>query len=231
MPDDRLARIHDALRDDRGGEHRPARLCRVTKEVVGVSGVGVMLMTGDVPQGSLCSTNPVSTLLEELQLTLGEGPCVDAFHHNRIITEPDLADPAEARWLAFTPRAVDAGARAVFGFPLRAGASRVGALNLYLDVPGHLTSDQNEDATAMADVITDWVLNAEFGSTGGSLADDLDSGPDMQSVVHNAAGMVSVQLGVSVTEAMVRLRARAFTESRLVRELAEDVVARRVRFD
>jgi hypothetical protein len=53
----------------------------------------------------------------------------------------------------------------------------------------------------------------------------------MQFVVHNAAGMVSVQLGVSVTEAMVRLRARAFTESRLVRELAEDVVARRVRFD
>jgi hypothetical protein len=42
--------------------------------------------------------------------------------------------------------------------------------------------------------------------------------------------MVSVQLGVSVTEALVRLRAYAFSENRLVRDVAEDVVARRLRF-
>jgi hypothetical protein len=230
VPEDRLTRIHAALQQDRGDGRRPARLCRVAKEVVGVSGAGVMLMTGDVPQGSLCSSNSVSTLIEELQFTLGEGPCVDAFRQDHIVTEPDLADPAEPRWLAFTPKAVDAGARAVFGFPLRAGMSRVGALDLYQDKAGGLTSDQLEDATVMADVITDWVLSTQSGVTGGSLAEDIAQGPDFQFVVHNAAGMVSVQLGVSVTEAMVRLRAQAFSENRLVRQLAEDVVARKVRF-
>jgi hypothetical protein len=33
-----------------------------------------MLMSGDIPQGSLCSTDGVSALIEDLQYTLGEGP-------------------------------------------------------------------------------------------------------------------------------------------------------------
>jgi hypothetical protein len=48
--------------------------------------------------------------------------------------------------------------------------------------------------------------------------------------VHQAAGMISVQLGVSLAEALVRLRARAFAEDRLIAEVAADVVARRLRF-
>ena len=59
---------------------RPSRLCDVSTRVVGVSGAGIMLMSGDIPQGSLCSTNDVSALIEDLQYTLGEGPCVDAYH-------------------------------------------------------------------------------------------------------------------------------------------------------
>ena len=42
--------------------------------------------------------------------------------------------------------------------------------------------------------------------------------------------MISAQLGVSLAEALVRLRARAFAEDRLVAEVAADVVARRLRF-
>ena len=61
-----------------------------------------MLMSGDVPRGSLCSTNDVSQLIEDLQYTLGEGPCLDAYQQNRVVTEPDLADPATRRWFAFS---------------------------------------------------------------------------------------------------------------------------------
>ena len=44
--------------------------------------------------------------------------------------------------------------------------------------------------------------------------------------------MVSVQLSVSVAEALVRLRARAFREGTAARaDVAADIVARRVRFD
>src|SRR5207249_7772270 len=73
----------------------------------------------------------------------GEGPCVDACRQDRVVAEPDLADPVTRRWLAFTRPALRAGARAVFGFPLRVGTVRLGALNLYRDRPGPLSGEQH----------------------------------------------------------------------------------------
>ena len=86
-----------------------------------MSGAGIMLLADDRPQGSLCTTNDVSALIEELQYTLGEGPCVDAHRQRSPVAEPDLAHPVELRWSAFAGPAVDAGARAVFGFPVTVG--------------------------------------------------------------------------------------------------------------
>jgi hypothetical protein len=50
-------------------------------------------------------------------------------------------------------------------------------------------------------------------------------------VIHQAAGMVSVQLGVDVDAALAELKARAVLEDRPLEDLARDVVARRSRFD
>jgi hypothetical protein len=204
-------------------------LCEVGAAVIGVSGTGIMLMSGDVPRGSLCTTDTVSALIEDLQYTLGEGPCVDAYRDDRVVLEPDLARPATARWPAFSPPAVGAGARAVFGFPLRMGAARLGAVNLYRDRPGPLSDDQHADALALAEVVARWVLDAQAGAPEGTLAATLGDGADFHYVVHNAAGMVSVQLGVSVTEALIRLRAYAFSADRPLTDVARDVVARALR--
>ena len=61
------------------------------------------------------------------------------------------------------------------------------------------------------------------------MAEELEIGADFHFVVHNAAGMVSVQLGISVTEALIRLRAYAFSHDRLLAEVAQDVIDRRLR--
>src|SRR4030095_11329857 len=102
--------------------------------------------------GSVCTTGEVSALIEDLQYSLGEGPCVDAYNQDRPELEPDLADPVTPRWLASGAPALDAGVRAVFGFPLRVGAVRLGALNLYRDRPGPLTDHEHADALVLADV-------------------------------------------------------------------------------
>ena len=196
---------------------------------MGVNGAGVMLMSGDIPRGSLCTSNEVSHLIEELQYTLGEGPCVDAFRQDRVVAEPDLADPVTRRWFAFTPPTLAAGVRAVFGFPLRVGTVRLGALNLYRDWPGPLSDDQHADGLVVADVAARWVLEAQAGAPADAVAEGLEIGADFHFVVHNAAGMVSVQQGVSLTEAIIRLRAYAFSNDRLLADVAEDVVARRLR--
>lgn len=231
MPDERLVRILTRLRA--GGateEPGPARLCEVCAEVVGVTGAGIMLMSGDVPRGSVCSSNDVSALIEELQYTLGEGPCVDAYDQDRPVAEPDLAAPAVLRWSAFTPPAVKAGAHAVFGFPLQVGVVRLGALNVYRDRAGPLTVDQHADALVMAGVAARSVLAMQAKANPGTLGADFEDA-DLRLVVHQASGMVSAQLEVSVNEALVRLRAFAFANDRLLVDVAEDVVARRLRID
>ena len=193
-----------------------------------VNGAGVMLMSGDIPRGSLCTTNEVSHLIEDLQYTLGEGPCVDAYRHDQVVAEPDLADPVARRWPAFSPRALQAGVRAVFGFPLRAGTVRLGALNLYRDLPGSLTADQHADALVVADVTARWVLEAQAGAPVDTVAEELQAGADFHFAVHNAAGIVSVQERISVTEALIRLRAFAFSTDRLLADVAQDVIAHRL---
>ena len=227
---DRRSRILAELSVGADAGWTSTRLCEVTRDITGVSGAGVMLMSGDVPSGSLCTTDAVSDLIEELQFTLGEGPCVDAYTETGVVLEPNLTEPGTPRWLAFSRQALDAGVRAVFAFPLRVGTVRLGALDLYRDGPGPLSDEQHADALVMADVLANWVLAVQANAPPGSVAEQLEQDADFHFVVHNAAGAVSVQLGVSVTEALIRLRAYAFANGRRLPDVAEDVVARRLRF-
>jgi hypothetical protein len=230
LPGDRLARILVELSAKGDAVWSSTRLCEATRDAIGVSGAGIMLMSGDVPRGSLCTTDRVSDLIEELQFTLGEGPCMDAYTGSRVVAEPDLAQPGTPRWPAFSPPAVEGGVAAVFAFPLQVGAVRLGALDLYRDGPGPLTDDQHADALVMAEVIATWVLDVQASAPAGAVAEELERDADFHFVVHNAAGAVSAQLGVSVTEALIRLRGYAFANDRLLRDVADDVVSRRLRF-
>jgi hypothetical protein len=230
MAGGRLARIVAQLDAGRPEGPGPMRLCEGCADIMAMTGAGIMLMSGDEPRGSVCSSNPVSALIEDLQFTLGEGPCVDAYHQDRPVLEPDLARAGEARWLVFTPQALDAGARAVFGFPLRVGAIRFGALNLYRDHAGALGDEQHADALVLAGVAARSVLSMQGVALPGALGAELEAGADFRFVVHQASGMVSVQLDVTVGEALIRLRAYAFAHDCPLTAVAEDVVARRLRF-
>lgn len=216
---------------DDGQELEMLRLCGLCAEVTGVTGAGIMLMSGDIHRGSVCTTDAVSALIEQLQYELGEGPCIDAYATNRPVTEPDLARPATARWLAFTGPAVDAGVRAVFGFPLQIGAVHLGSLNLYRDRAGPLTADQHADAVLLAGIVAQALLLLQSDAPGGRVASELEQGADFQYVVHQAAGMVAAQLDVTVGQALIRLRAHAFGNERSLLDVARDVVDRRLRFD
>ena len=195
-----------------------------------MSGAGIMLMVGNEPHTSICTTGAVSALLEELQYTLGEGPCVDAYRLGQPVFEPDLRRAGVARWPAFADPAVQGGARAVFGFPMSVGSVRLGALNLYRDRPGPLTIDQETDAAIVAAAAGSAVITMQTAAEPGALGAELEAGSNLRLVVHQATGVVAEQLGITVTEALIRLRAHAFTQDRTLSDIAHDVVAGRLRF-
>lgn len=223
---DLLARIVEPA-----GELETQRLCDVAAEATDMTGAGIMLMSGDIPRGSVCTTDVVSSLIEQLQYELGEGPCVDAYHQDRPVLEPDLVDPSSARWIAFAPPVIGAGARAVFGFPLQVGAVRLGALNLYRDAPGELTDDQHGTALLMAGIVARALVLLQSGAPAGTVAVELEANADFQYVIHQASGMIAAQLDVSVGQALIRMRAHAFGNDRSLTDVAKDVVDRRLRFD
>jgi hypothetical protein len=107
----------------------------------------------------------------------------------------------------------------------------LGALNLYRNRPGDLTDDQHADALVLADVSAEAILLLQASAPAGTLADELARSADLHLVVHQAAGMVAVQLAINVADALVRLRAHAFSVGTPLQEVAEDVVARRLHFD
>lgn len=231
MPRSRLLEILGLIREAGDPTRGTTPLCEVCADVVDLTGAGIMLMSGDIPRGSVCSSDAVSALIEDLQYTLGEGPCVDAYEQDSPVYEPDLGADGAGRWATFTPPAVAAGARAVFGFPLQVGTVRLGAMNLYRDRPGPLSDAQHGDALILAGVAARSVLAMQAKAPPGAIGAELEEGADLRFVVHQASGMVAAQLEVSVAEALIRLRAHAFADDRRLLDVATDVVARRLRLD
>jgi hypothetical protein len=231
MADDRRLRIFAALAATDGPTSRSRRLCEVSAEVTAMTGSGIMFVPGDEAAGLLCASDDAAKRIEDLQYTLGEGPCVDAHRLGLPVLEPDLRHPARPRWPVFAPAAVGAGARAIFAFPLLVGAVRLGALNLYRDRPGPIDDDQHAYALIMADVAARAVLDMQADASLGEIAAELETEADFHLVVHQAAGMISIQLDITVGEALIRLRSHAFLTGRLVRDVADDVVSRLLRLD
>lgn len=214
------------------GETDPRHsLCVASAAAIGVSGAGVILMSGGRALGNICVSDSMTGAVEEVQYTLGEGPCVDAFHTKAPVLAPDLSHSDGDRWPGFRIGAEKAGVCAVFGFPLLIESVCFGALNLYNDRPGALSDDQYADALAVAHVASRTVLGWQSVAGPGSLAWQLEHVPTHRAVVHQAAGMVSVQATISVPDAVVMLRAYAFAEDRPITDVATAVVGGELRLD
>jgi GAF domain-containing protein len=214
------------------GTDQPRRICELCAELLGITGAGISMVTVAGHRGVVCATDDVSARIEELQFSLGEGPCMDATRSGGPVLVPDLQEHDELateRWPAFLAGAVEAGVSAVFAFPLRIGAISVGALDLYRDRPGELRRPQLAAALIAADTAAVALLHLDQeGVAGFSDDDDLRSAYRLE--VHQATGMVRAQLDIPIEEAFVRLRARAFATGRPLADLAKSVVERRIRF-
>ncbi|CAN5137731.1 GAF domain-containing protein [soil metagenome] len=203
----------------------PQRLVDACTGALPVSGAGIALMTDAGPAGTVAVTDPRASLMEDLQFTLGEGPCVDSSLWGRPVLQPDLAATGPGRWPAFSAGALEAGIGAVFALPLRVGGIRLGVLDLYRDHPGELTSRELTEALAHADAATAILLHLQARAGANGTASGLIPAVEDHAAVHQATGIVSVQADVTLTEALGLLRARAFAADRPIVTLSHDVVA------
>jgi len=230
MTIDRQMRLWSLVVDHAHGA--PAAVEHVAAAVMwcaGVDGVAVTVVLAATPRETTYASDRVASQLEELTLTLGEGPGVDATTGGPVLVADLAAPQCLARWPAFAPAAMEAGVRAVFALPLQIGAIHLGAMTLYRAGPGDLGPGQLVDVLVLADTACALLLDAAEGSR----PDGHQPAPAglQHPEVHQATGMMTVQLGVSAAVALARLRAYAYGHDRRLRDVAADVVARRLRFD
>ena len=201
------------------------QLCTALARTLPASGAGISLMgESGASAGIAAVAGPQSRRLEELQFTLGQGPCLDAHASRRPMLEPDLAGSGLRRWPMYGPEAAALGVAAVFAFPLQIGAARVGVLDIYRRESGELSPAALASGHSFAEVALKLVLQAQADAPDGQLPQDLDDALSYRLEVYQAQGMVMVDLQVDPVEALARLRAHAFATGRDITAVARDII-------
>ncbi len=200
------------------------RLCLALTRHVSADGAAVHLMSLDGSDGVAAASNDRCKALVELEFTTGEGPSHDAFSRRKPVLIPDLRATDGPRWPGYASAAVAAGACAVFAFPLHVGAAGLGVLELFVDKPGSLPEDDLAMALMFAQIATEVLLDARMITPEGELNPDLASALAYRAEIYQAQGMLMVSLGVGLAEALVRMRAHAFSEDRPLIEVAHEII-------
>jgi hypothetical protein len=207
-------------------------VCLACAAVLGATGAALSAVSDLGSVEPLYATGPGSEQVMDAQVMLGEGPSVAAQADGRPMLVPDLAYHAsQRRWPAFAPAAIDIGIRAVFAFPLALGAISVGVLEIHRESAGSLSANALADALLFGDMATMRVLDHLSGQPADGTA-PVDGGLEYRwAEVHQATGVVSVQLNTTLAAALLRLRAHAYSTGRRLSEVAHDVLAGRLRLE
>lgn len=223
-----------AIARDGSTDHELAmRICWACVDGLDVDGAAISLLTARPTRRTLAATDATADLLEELQFTLNEGACIEAATTGAPVIVGDVRESVEARrWPVFAAEVVArTGVRALLALPLQWGAVNLGVLDLYRLVPGIPPPDRMRETLSTADTAALMMLG-HLTDPGDGDGDDgrgwLDPAAGNRSEVHQATGMVMVQLGLDPPDALARMRGHAFVHGRLLVEVARDVVARRL---
>jgi len=221
----RIERILDAVAAQPAGPIAQ-RLCMAASTGLDAPGVSVSLASGDRLLETVAGTSDGRSG-DRLQSDLGEGPAHDAHRSGWPVLVEDLE--TDRTWPAFGPAAGAIGLRSMFAFPMRRGSVRIGALSLSRRAASGLSEDQHADALVFARLALDLVLALQSENAPDELDERFIDSTANTTGIHQATGVVAVQLGVSVAAALSVLRAHAYAQERSLRDVADDVVARRIR--
>ncbi|HET9648683.1 MAG TPA: GAF and ANTAR domain-containing protein [Microlunatus sp.] len=210
------------------------RLCEVAVRELRMSGAVVSLMTpvrsGREQSGTIAAASSDSARsVEELEFALGEGPGRDAFQQSRPVLTTNLAS-AFGRWPGYVPPVLAAGVRATFAFPMLVGAARFGVFHLHCATARALSDHDTATCLMLTELAIEIVLDT-YAPIGHSIPSDVPLlGPeDRRDGIYQAQGMVMVELGVSLREALARMRAHAFASDRELADVAADILSGRTR--
>lgn len=223
----RLGRIMQILRSERGGGTLLGSVCRTAVAALGTNGAGLTLLTKS-HRGPICSDGEFASVGEDLQLSLGEGPCRDAFETRELVEVTDLSSSGGERWPMFSPAMTEAGVTSLASFPLRIGGARFGALTVYRSSYGELSFEQVADGYVVTQIASHLIIAGQAQVGEDAVIPEIEAGFVRMEPLHQATGMVMAQLGIGAEDALARLRGAAFGSGRTLLDMSAHIVLGRM---
>ncbi|MET0474776.1 MAG: GAF domain-containing protein [Mycobacterium sp.] len=211
-------------------------LCAAAVKMTGTDGAAVAALMSTKSRELVYATDTVAERIDELQYTLGEGPCLDAYTSQWPQLYPRIGGAERHdRWMAFAGAVVELGVHAVFTFPVPGPQHALGVLELYRRTPGAMDDGQLNHASLCADAISRTImsivpqtLSPSDAVTYAEAILERPGNPFNRSEVSVAAEMVALQLNVSADEALARIRAHAYARDVPMTSAAADVMTGRL---
>jgi hypothetical protein len=221
-----LRRLVSSMRA-RGGIGAVAGSCH--RDVPGVDGVVLAVLAAHAGRIIVSDSGRSGDLVEDLHLTLGEGPGLDAAATGSPVPVADLdTSHAHLGWPRFAAQSLTHGLRAVFAYPVRLHGRPVGVLSLYRASPGPLGADAHEQIVRHTEAATVLLLDGTQVDDAGDVHIPL---PIRAAEVQQAVGIVMELATVDAATALHRIRVHARRSDRPMREVVAEVRALRLPFD
>lgn len=198
--------------------------------ILDIEAGGIMLLD---PVGELqlvASTSEEASLVEIMQLTAGEGPCVDAFASGTTVTVGDI-EKSGSRWPAFRSEALKQGFRSVHSTPMRLRGRVLGAMNLFSTRIGELNPADIVVAQALADVASIGILQERSAREKEIVTAQLQYALDTRILVEQAKGVLFESTSMTMDESFGSLRTYAREHGMTLRAVASDVINRTIGLD
>ena len=222
--------------DGRRGVDAADRLCEACVVLLDIDAAAISLVFGGANSGTLGSSGARARIYDELQFTLGEGPCLDSVLRRIPILIVDLGDPEEARWPAYRPAMLAHQIRGVYAIPVVVAGEFVGALDLFRARPGPLLAADLAGAVAAAELAAIPLLDLLDGDLQAAVTDpNSNAWAELNKLTRaelsQAIGMLVAQLEVEPALALILLRAHAYASGRSVTGIARDILDRRLKLE
>jgi GAF domain-containing protein len=194
-----------------------------THDILAADTAGVLLETPDGVLRLAAATSHIMHEIEAIELSEGQGPCIDAYRSAGTVVAPDLAAD-EDRWPKVVPQLLDMGMHAGYAFPLQVRADCIGALNIYRRSSGHFDDDDLRIGQAFADVAAIGIMQQRRVADAEERAGHLQRALDSRVIIEQAKGVVAQQHGVTPATAFEALRRHARSNRMGLHALARQVV-------
>jgi hypothetical protein len=205
-------------------------LCSPFLELLPITGASISVFDDGGRQSTICASDAVAARIEELQFSLGEGPHWEALRTGKPTLVPNLTGAVHGHWPIFEAAVAELDVGALFAFPLSIGAVIVGVVDLYRESAGELGARALVTAASLAGTVAEPATRRAISSATDDDPQPEVPTPEMRREVHQATGILLVQLDLTATDAFFRLKAHAYTSGRTLQDVARDVVARRIDF-